>query len=218
MTQVNDDFTREQNGGNISLRVRTRLTEPYSKYPDFCCKTLNCQSYFSDEYCTQMRRDLWSNRAYSRDDQRYHIHYAWKNVFVVGVERKPCCNNFIRNVYKVSRSFIYHQLEGASRQRNDDKTIALITWFDIFKENCDPMPDSERNEYQVFAPTKRAVYNIYTADSVNCPQVWPQLSYPTFIRVWKKYKSNFKLRRHLRFSKCRVCVTLREVRYDPAYY
>ena len=164
-----------------------------------------------------MRQELWSNRAYSREDQRNHIHYAWKNVFVVGVERKPCCNSFVRNVYKVSRSFLYHRVKGTPVHRSDDKAIAVVTWFDVFQENCDPMPDSEKDEYQVFAPTKRAVYNIYKADSINCPQVWPQLSYSTFARVWAKYKSNFKLRRHLRFSKCRVCVTLREVRCHLAY-
>ncbi len=190
--------------------IETRLEKPYTPLPEKCCRR-DCRTQFSDELCSNMRRDVWGDRSLDSNGRRARIQTYWTFVFSWGrpEERQKACLNFILNVFDVVKGYLYYKASADSRVQQSDKLVSILLWFDRFKDICDPIPN-EDNQWQVYAPSKRYVYDMYTGDREQFPGVWPSVSKSYFLRVWRRYKKEFRLRKHLRFTKCRICVTTRE--------
>ena len=94
----------------------------------------------------------------------------------------------------------------------DPTRVGVMAWFHDLLLTADKMPDSP--DYMLPAPHKKTVYQWYMTDHGEHPTVYPKVSAPYFLRVWREEFRHVKLRRYLRFSKCCFCVLHRAVRWD----
>ena len=74
------------------------------------------------------------------------------------------------------------------------------------------MPDQPI--FQLAAPLKKDVYAWYLADTERLPTIYPTVSQSFFMLTWRGSVPEVRLRRVLRFTKCKTCETLREERWD----
>ncbi len=188
--------------------IERRLQEPYTPLVQVCCRK-RCTTRFPDDLCADMREEVWGDDSLTKAARRDRIRWIWKNVFVSGDNRIQACLKFILNVFGIVRGYLYYKEVGTPAVRQADKTLAVILWFDRFRDICDPIPN-EDNQWQVYAPNKKYVHEMYMAESTQQPDVWPAVSEIHFLRTWRKFKQEFRLRKHLRFTKCGVCVKTRE--------
>lgn len=86
---------------------------------------------------------------------------------------------------------------------------SIILFLDrIVEDTADLMPDRDEIHLPFFR--KNDVYELFVRDF---KKLYPKSLVPTssyFYYIWKKYKSNVKVRRDTRFTKCSTCERLRD--------
>ena len=83
----------------------------------------------------------------------------------------------------------------------------VTSWFINLIPILDRMPDQAW--LQVPAADRVEVYNWYCASCVEQPGVYLRTTYSYFCRIWRKSCPTIRLRKYLRFSKCRTCTQLK---------
>jgi hypothetical protein len=99
----------------------------------------------------------------------------------------------------------------------------VLSWFLQIRESADIMPDAQTEEkaeqpqvaYQIPHPKKNDVFMEYEEDCRNFPELYLPCDESLFLKVWREHFPNIKLRKYLRFAKCSICTTNRELRTDP---
>ena len=193
--------------------IQTKINTPYRRLSSRCCLR-NCQDHYEDDYLEGLKNELWTNDNHSSATRKAHIRFQWEHYLVIGVDRKKVCKKFICNLFQCSGQFLYYKNrngEQALRLR-EQKTLSVIAWFKLFREVCDPIPNADKEEFQVWCPYKKDVWELYMYDYGANPQAWVPVSKSHFLRVWQLHCREFKLRKYLRFHKCTICTELRQVR------
>ena len=177
------------------------------------------------DLCQRLRVSVWSNEGFDIDMRRYQITEHGVTTLRFGpLQSIYPCKKFVADVFGVGTGYLYYAGEGGKQSfypsRTSDKQLHVMAWFDCLKDVCDPMPDggdegadgkTHRTEWQVFFPSRQSVYHHYLDDRRANPEVWVAVSRVHFMRVWRQSLDNFKLRKHLKFTKCSECVDLRQV-------
>ena len=96
--------------------------------------------------------------------------------------------------------------------RQSVKDVRVVAWFEILKDSLEQMPDSP--VYQLAAPMKKDVYQWYKDDHARLPNLYPTVHSSYFMKTWRNHVPEVRLRRVLRFTKCKDCESLREKRWD----
>ena len=97
-------------------------------------------------------------------------------------------------------------------ERQSVKDVRVVAWFNILKDCLEQMPDTP--VYQLAAPMKKDVYQWYLDDHARLPDLYPPIHTSYFMATWRKHVPEVRLRRVLRFTKCKECESLREKRWD----
>ena len=187
---------------DMSPREQQRHVSSY-EHPIFCCRRKECHRYISEPTVRLIRDRVWSECGNDSRRAKIEIAKVWSETFLVDGEK--CCIKFLINAFGVSRMFIYpDRRNSASKVKSADTREAIINFFEELKMECDRMPDCD--EYHIYAPKKANVYEWYMAWVGMLP-----CSREYFLKTWRQVAKDVKLRKYLRFTKCKTCAELREV-------
>ena len=187
---------------NMSPREEKRRAVHY-QHPESCCVRKNCCANISESTVMNVRDRIW--RDYGDDPARVKIEIAkvWAEIFLVNGEQ--CCINFLTNAFGVSKMFLYpDRRNSVPKMKFAQIKECIINYFHDLRLELDRMPDCD--EYHVYAPKKADVYDWYMTwvGSKPCTRQY-------FLNTWKQVAPDVKLRKYLRFTKCKTCAELREV-------
>ena len=116
---------------------------------------------------------------------------------------KRACVRFFLWVFGWSRNRLYHKHSGQVKTRRCPKTNSVLSWFLVFRDTLDVMPD--RAEYQVPVAHKHIVWSMYMDDCRRNPGIYIQVTTPFFLRLWATFFDNIKVRKWTRFTRCDFC-------------
>ena len=131
---------------------------------------------------------------------------------------QPVCVTMATRIFACSRSKLYPSTKRRRRSRAEanshraTKSVSIAAWFEALKKVVDIMPD--HGWYQLPQARKKHVWAQYQEDCANC-DLYTVCRPALFYKVWREQFSQFRLRKHCRFSKCTFCVHHRNVCYDP---
>jgi hypothetical protein len=185
----------------MSPREVARRTEFYV-HPSQCCKRKRCHEHIAESTVQAIRSRVWNDRSLDLHSVKIEIARIWDEIFLIDGER--CCVHFLCNAFGVSRTFLYPPTRTKTKIRAADAKECIINFFEQLKLDSDMMPDSA--EFHLYAPKKNTVYEWYCErrGSVPCGRQY-------FLKTWKEVASDVKLRKYLRFSKCKTCEVLKQV-------
>ena len=89
-------------------------------------------------------------------------------------------------------------------KRMSAKDLGVIAWFNILKKTLDVMPD-EPDQLLVSAPLKTTLHKWFVEDCTEWPAVFRRVSESYFLKTWREWCPEVKLRKHMRFTLCEVC-------------
>ena len=173
------------------------------EHPVECCKKMKCHLHFEAEHMRRLRQRVYTD--FSKDARERKVEIARLKTETLLVDGKQCCTKFFMAVFGVSTTYIY----GDNRYKHHDRMApcmeAIITFFNHMRLENDAMPD--KLEYQLYATKKKEVFGWYD----NICQEHEKCCVSYFYKQWEQHASDCKLRRFLRFAKCRECHELRQV-------
>lgn len=193
-------------------RERSRRTENYV-HPEFCCHRKHCCEHIAVDVVRDIRSRVWNDYREDPKAAKVEIARVWDEVFLVNGQR--CCVDFLTNAFGVSRTYMYPDKRNKKKFRAADAKESIINFFEELKKDSDMMPDSA--EYHLYAPKKASVYEWYCErpGAVPCGRQF-------FLKKWRELFPDVKLRKYLRFSKCKTCEVLKQVvnasRFFPLLY
>ena len=196
---------------------------PFSKDKP-CCRKSNtrCYEYFGGEVDAWRQRFLY-NSTLSQEEladrlRQHRVDSAGK----MPGEAKPYCVVFQKWwVGGVHNRVLFPRSHAAGNQRRrctvktqtkqstSSKDVSVMSWFIALKPLLECMPDKQ--EYHVAAPFMGTVHKWYEKDCASYPTVYLSCSKKYFLRLWREYYPEVKLRKVLRFTKCEMCERLRQV-------
>ena len=179
-----------------------RMTEHYV-HPTECCKKLQCWRHFEADEMRSLRHRVWT--SYGKDAREKKVEIARIRTEVLKVGGKLCCIKFLKAVFNVSNTFVYGDNRKKPKLRDARATEAIISFFHKMRAENDKMPD--RPEYQLYCKFKKDVWRWYQ----NQPSGYFKCSESFFYRTWKEVAPDCKLRKFMRFAKCKTCEELRSV-------
>lgn len=187
---------------SMSPREVIRRTENYV-HPTECCKRKRCWEHIAESTVRAIRSRVWNNNKDDFRRAKLEIAKAWDEIFLV--DGKRCCVEFITNAFGVSRTYLYPDTRNKTKIRKSDARECIINFFDELKLDSDSMPDAE--EYHLYAPKRNNVYEWYCErpGSIPCGRQY-------FLKQWRELFPEVKLRKYLRFTKCKTCEELKQVR------
>lgn len=192
----------EKSALDMSPREEQRSTANYD-HPSFCCHRKQCHKHIAESTVRAVRDRVWRDCGKDSRRAKEEIAKAWTELFLVDGEQ--CCVSFVLNAFGVSRMFIYpDRRNSAPKVRFAETRECIINFFKELRMECDRMPDCE--EYHIYAPQKTNVYDWYL-DWVGARPCSRQY----FLTTWNSVAKDVKLRKYLRFTKCKTCAELREV-------
>lgn len=210
--------------------LKLQRQQPYScpHTDETPCCSRNCFEQFSTAAIDEYRRCV---QALPADQRRQRIkEYHSQNLLVsdgladCSNKRTPCCMSYLLGCFSISRSWYYPPAETKRKDRDCPKTTSVLAWFLQVKETADIMPDAQSKEaleepevvYQIPQSKKNDVFLEYLDDCEKLPALYLPCDESLFLKVWREYFPNVKLRKYLRFAKCSFCTTNRELRKDPS--
>ena len=140
----------------------------------------------------------------------------WRELLVMP-NGQPVCTTMATRIFACSRSKLFPSTKRRRRSRAEanshraTKSVSIAAWFQALKV-VDIMPD--HGWYQLPQARKKHVWAQYQEDCANC-DLYTVCRPALFYKVWRVQFSQFRLRKHCRFSKCTFCVEHRNVCYDP---
>ena len=199
----------ERKFSEMSARERKRSARNYV-HPTSCCKRKQCHLSISKETICDLRVRVWNDLSMDVPRQRIEIRRLWDEVLLVGGQ--PCCTAFVTNAFGVSKMYLYGDSRSdRSKIRIAIKTECAIAFFDQLRLENDKMPDKQ--EYQLYAPNKKCVWEWYHNQ---IGEVVP-ISKTFFFQLWKQFAPDLKLRKYLKFTICKTCKDLKEVRLTSVH-
>jgi hypothetical protein len=178
---------------------------------DPCCKKKCCTVWkHKEKEIGVIRSAILDVVDMSTVQQRDAI---WKARPLLG-DHGDCCIKWLKCVFGVrSNDKLYGSHKTVSgRARKDPVRISIIAWFQGLLETADKMPDNA--DYVLPAPSRKSVWHWYNNDHDQHPDLYIQAGESYFNTVWREYFPDVKLRKYLRFHKCSLCVSLRQIRWD----
>ena len=161
------------------------------------------------EKLKKIRQQVYADKSVTAIERQEKVHKARLDLLVNG---KRCCMTFLKRVFGVSNSFLYHAHAGTDKLRKSPKHSLIRAWFMNLLNFCDRMPD-EDNKFQLTAPYKHTVFEWFE-DDMKAWKVATTIGRSWFMKVWKNTYPQIVLRKYLRFSKCKECVELRKIKWD----
>ena len=186
---------------------------PFDTNTPCCAKGTPCYKYFKEEVATWRKLYLYNgNEDENVTRERLSMHRTSTTL--------PCGRNYCVKFQSYWSGWDNQKLYGRSgksggmsRQRRQSvKDVAVIAWFGILKDCLEQMPDNPT--YQLGAPLRTDVYTWYMQDHDRLPTLYPRVAKPYFNKVWRTHVPEVRLRRVLRFTKCKTCESKREARWD----
>ena len=141
----------------------------------------------------------------------------WQELLVMP-NGQPVCVTMATRIFACSRSKLYPSTKRRRRSRAEanshraTKSVSIAAWFNALRKVVDIMPD--HGWYQLPQARKKHVWAQYQEDCANC-DLYTVCRPALFYKVWREQFSQFRLRKHCRFSKCTFCVEHRNVCYSP---
>jgi hypothetical protein len=174
----------------------------------YCCDS-GCIYNFTKESVTKIREEIHSKDRHAKNA---HIKSMMRNddngikrFYADGIKICQVC--FIL-VTGVSKKLIYSKKIGPVIRVNDAEVQTEILKFLKHLESTNNyMPDKQ--EVHVSYPTRKECYKVYRESRIGDDEANIG-SYPYFLRVWKKFMPQLKLRKVIRFAKCSYCVSQSE--------
>ena len=105
-----------------------------------------------------------------------------------------------------------HRYNGQKRGPKRRKACKVLAWFQLLKPCLEAQPDN--GQFHVNAPTKGEVFRWYQRDRALYPTIFPEVHPKYFNQVWRELIPEIKLRKVLRFTRCKTCEALREKAFD----
>jgi len=200
---------KEKEFSQMTPREKKRSACTYV-HPTSCCKRKQCHLSISDQTIRELRIRVFSDPDMDLARRRTEIRRLWDELLQVG--GKPCCVSFICHAFGVSKMYLYGDSRlDRTKIRVAAKTEAAIAFFDQLRLENDKMPNKQ--EYQLYAPKRNSVWEWYCNQA---GEVIP-ISRQFFLKLWREYAPDLKLRKYLKFSICKQCKHLKEVRLTPVY-
>lgn len=181
-----------------------------------CCK-LRCVSKFSLEDIQNYRIDCRSHIGFELNKfikskivrRDYTLNSKCNKYFVNHLQ---VCQRCFITCYGVSRSILYSNMTPKTLTRFKPCENEIVLFLQDLGKMNQYMPD--KNEIHLSYYSKKLVYHYflqsYDSKSYKKPNE-KEISYSYFIRVWKKFLPNIKLRKFMRFAKCSTCTKLKEL-------
>lgn len=199
-----DNPIRERLVDQMTVRQYNRSAGSYV-HPTSCCKRKRCYLSISKETICKLRVRVWNDLSMDPPRQKTEIMRLWGEV--LHVNNQPCCIKFLCNAFGISKTYVYGDSRNdRSKIRISVKTEAAIAFFNQLRQENDKMPNKQ--EYQLYAPKRKCVwewYNNQVGDIV-------PISKSFFFELWRIYAPDLKLRKYLKFTICKECKDLKEVR------
>ena len=108
----------------------------------------------------------------------------------------------------VSKNLIYSKRVGPVMRIGDAKVqTEILKYLKHLESTNNYMPDKQ--EVHVSYPTRKECYKVYRESRIGDDDANIG-SYAYFLRVWKKFMPQLKLRKVIRFAKCSYCVSQSE--------
>jgi hypothetical protein len=215
--------------GNVPVRTSRSAWRPPAELPSCpfdsdqpCCRKLTpCYKYFKSDQATWRSQFLYNSTENEGVTAQRLAEHRLQSKLPSG---KQYCVNYQTYWTGWSRAKLntsppradarddFFMTQPRDKVRSSTKDIAVIAWFSVLKDCLERMPDVPF--YQIGAPMKSDVYKWYQADQIRLPTIYPHMHSSYFNKVWRTHVPEVRLRRVLRFTKCRDCETLREKRWD----
>ena len=207
---------KKRKANNIIINPKQKQLKPYDSNIS-CCKKLNCSAKFSNAYIEILRENFYNK---SKTDQKVWLQQQKHSVAglqsnnvsslpVFHLDGLRVCSEFICKALNISLKKLYSKpIAGPPlANRKAYKTEETIMWLDRHSKVQEVMPHIQKDTIQFCYPDKASVYEIYKQDdSVLDKKVCKSF----FMAVWRKYRKNYILRRHLILAKCSTCETIRK--------
>ena len=211
-TELDDLLKRQYRGKSPWAPPKPLQKDHFSQKSPCCSKGTPCYLYFNHEV-ERWRREFLYNSTENDEVTRARL-AAHRDS-----SKLPCgksyCVKFQSYWTGWHNEKIYGRKQNVGPPRTSHqsvKDVTVIAWFNIMKDCLEQMPDAPI--YQLNAPLKKDVFNWYIEDTIRLPSIYPTVSESYFTKVWRENVPDVRLRRVLRFTKCKDCEQLREKRWD----
>jgi hypothetical protein len=170
-----------------------------------------------DDNVKEARKPLYDTTL-TKPELRAELKKNWRELLVMPDE-KPVCLTMATRIFACSRSKLFPDTNRAKRSRAEanshrgTKSVSIASWFEALKRIVDIMPD--HGWYQLPQARKKHLWAQYKDDCRANPTMYTLCKSSLFYAVWREQFSQFRLRKHCRFSKCTFCVDHRNILYSP---
>ena len=172
----------------------------------------------TDANVIEARKPLYDTTL-TKAELREALKTNWKELLTMS-DQLPVCLTMATRIFACSRSKMYPDTTRRRRSRGEAnshramKSVSIAAWFEALKKIVDIMPD--QGWYQLPHARKRFLFAEYLEDCNAHPGYYILCNRSLFYTTWREQYSQFRLRKHCRFSKCAFCVHHRNVCYSPA--